>query len=74
MTHFLKQEKDKLVMPRHCKERKQNRTRHMVIQFTRRHHRDDLWKLMKESRVCQEAGLKFVEDLKKEERLAREAL
>ena len=52
----------------------ENRTRYIIIQFTRRQHRDAFWKLTKESRVCQEAGVKFVEDLPQEDRLARAAL
>lgn len=41
----------------------ENRTRYIIIQFTRRQHREAFWKLTKEWRVCQEAGIKFVEDL-----------
>lgn len=52
----------------------ENKTRQIIIQFTRRQHRDAFWKLTKESRVCTEAGIRFMEDLTKEDRMAREAL
>lgn len=55
-------------------QRAENRTRFIIIQFTRRQHRDEFWKLTKDSRVCQEAGVRFVEDLTQEDRLARAAL
>lgn len=55
-------------------QRAENRTRFIIIQFTRRQHRDAFWKLTKDSRVCKEAGVKFVEDLTEEDRRAREAL
>jgi len=52
----------------------ENKTRQIIIQFTRRQHRDAFWKLTKESRVCTEAGIRFMEDLSKEDRMAREDL
>lgn len=54
-------------------QRMENRTHSTIIQFTRGLFTDAFWKLTKESRVCREAGVRFVEDHMKEDRLARAA-
>lgn len=54
-------------------QRAENRTRFIIIQFTRRQHQDACRKLTKDLRVCKEAGVRFVEDLTEEDRRAREA-
>lgn len=48
--------------------REENKTRHVIIQFTQRTHRDALWKMTKDSRVCKELGISFIEDLCKADR------
>ncbi|KAK5617782.1 hypothetical protein CRENBAI_000257 [Crenichthys baileyi] len=46
----------------------------VILQFTRRCHRDTVWKMTKDSAVCKEQGLRFAQDFIKEDRLAREEL
>ena len=54
---------------------KQNgRTRNTIVQFVRRQHRDSFWKMTKASSVCDNAGIRFAEDLTKEVEEAREVL
>ncbi|KAG5845416.1 hypothetical protein ANANG_G00138800, partial [Anguilla anguilla] len=48
--------------------REENITRHVIIQFTQRTHRDTLWKMTKDSTVCKELGISFLEDLCKADR------
>lgn len=50
------------------------KTRQVIIQFTQRIHRDALWKMTKDSSVCKELGISFIEDLCKADREARAAL
>uniref|UniRef100_A0A0E9WIQ0 Uncharacterized protein n=1 Tax=Anguilla anguilla TaxID=7936 RepID=A0A0E9WIQ0_ANGAN len=44
------------------------------MQFVRRLHREAVWKTTKDSPVCKEQGLHFVQDFTKEDRQAREQL
>lgn len=50
------------------------RSREVIILFTRRLVRDEVWKRTKSSAVCKEAGIRFAEDLTKEDRLLRSEL
>ncbi|KAI2647088.1 Deleted in malignant brain tumors 1 protein [Labeo rohita] len=45
-----------------------NRTRQVIMQFSKRIYRDQIWALSKESTVCKEVGCHFAEDLNKEDR------
>jgi len=54
--------------------REGNRTRQIIIQFSKRIYRDQIWTLSKGSTVCKEAGIHFAEDLNKEDRDARGVL
>ncbi|KAK5620705.1 hypothetical protein CRENBAI_019994 [Crenichthys baileyi] len=54
--------------------KEEGRTRQVILQFTRRRHRDKVWKVTKDSAVCKEQGLRFAQDFIKEDRLAREEL
>lgn len=51
-----------------------NRPREVIVLFARRGIRDEIWKRTKDSAVCRDAGIKFAEDLTREDRLARRAL
>lgn len=54
--------------------REVNRTRQVIVQFTQRLHRDALWKMTKDSSICKELGIGFIEDLCKADREARVTL
>ena len=54
--------------------REENKTRLVNVQFTQRIHRDALWKMTKDSSICKELGIGFIEDLSKADREARVAL
>jgi hypothetical protein len=51
-----------------------NRPREVIVLFARRGVRDEIWKRTKDSVVCRDAGIRFAEDLTREDRLARHAL
>ncbi len=51
-----------------------SRPREVIILFARRIVRDEIWKRTKTSSVCKEAGIRFAEDLTKEDRLLRREL
>lgn len=53
--------------------REENRTRHVIVQFTHRTHRDTLWRMTKDSSICKDLGVGFMEDLCKADRDARAA-
>lgn len=48
-----------------------NRTRQVIIQFVKREARDDILALTKHSDVCKKEGIRFAEDMIKEDREAR---
>lgn len=48
-----------------------SRPRDVIIVFACKMVRDEMWKRTKTSLVCKEAGIRFVEDLTKEDRLLR---
>lgn len=48
-----------------------NRTRQVIIQFVKRECRDDIWSLTKDCEVCKKEGIRFAEDMIKEDREAR---
>lgn len=50
------------------------RPRQMIVQFTMRKYRDEIWRSTKNSSVCLNQGVRFVEDFTKEDRNARAAL
>ncbi|CAL9682996.1 unnamed protein product [Knipowitschia caucasica] len=50
------------------------RSRQVIMQFVRRIHRDALWKSTKDSPICKERGVRFVQDFTKEDLLSREQL
>lgn len=52
----------------------ENKTRQVVIQFTQRIHRDALWKMTKDSSICKELGISFIEDLCKADGETRAAV
>lgn len=51
-----------------------DRSRQVIIQFCMRKYRDEFWRSTKTSDVCKIRGIKFAEDLSKEDREARAAL
>lgn len=51
--------------------REENRVRPIIVQFTQRTHRDMLWRKTKESAVCKELGVHFIEDLCQADRETR---
>lgn len=48
--------------------------RQTIVQFTMRKYREEIWKATKNSSVCKDRGVRFVEDLTREDRNARAAL
>lgn len=50
------------------------RPRQMIVQFTMRKYRDEIWKSTKNSSICIHHGVRFVEDFTKEDRNARAVL
>ncbi|KAJ8004790.1 hypothetical protein DPEC_G00126010 [Dallia pectoralis] len=54
--------------------REGNITRHVIIQFTQRWHRDALWRMTKDHAICRELRISFIEDLCKADRETRAAL
>ncbi|KAK6492305.1 hypothetical protein HHUSO_G4617, partial [Huso huso] len=69
------QKMDEYVDPVHRLGRKEEKQTHQVIiQFIKHQHRDGIWKITKESQVCKEAGIRFTEDLTRDDKLTREAL
>lgn len=53
---------------------KENGQRQILILFTKRAVRDDIWKRTKKSPVCKEEGIRFAEDLTREDWLSRQAM
>ncbi|CAM4652090.1 unnamed protein product [Leuciscus chuanchicus] len=51
-----------------------NRPRQILMQFTGRHFRDELWLITKPHPVCKHLNIRFAEDLTKEDRKARRAV
>ncbi|KAK5623099.1 hypothetical protein CRENBAI_019988 [Crenichthys baileyi] len=51
-----------------------NRPRQIIVQFTGRIFRDELWRSTKQHPVCRELNIRFSEDLSKEDREARLAV
>lgn len=51
-----------------------NRPRQIIMQFTGRHFRDELWRITKLHPVCKDLNIRFAEDLTKEDREARRAV
>lgn len=45
------------------------RHRQMIVQFTMRKFRDEIWKITKNSQLCTERGIRFAEDLSAEDRV-----
>lgn len=54
--------------------REENKTRHVIIQFTQRIHWDALWRMTKDHVICKELCISFIEDLCKTDRETRAAL
>lgn len=52
----------------------ENKQRQIIILFTRRTVRDDIWRRTKASPVCREKGIRFAEDLIQEDWRSRQAL
>ncbi|CAM4622519.1 unnamed protein product [Leuciscus chuanchicus] len=48
-----------------------NKTRQVIVQFTKRQHRDAIWRMAQKSQVCEAAGIRFAEDLTKDDMLER---
>ncbi|KAJ8390804.1 hypothetical protein AAFF_G00099360 [Aldrovandia affinis] len=66
---------DSIVDSVHRLGKKENcRHRHIVIHFTMRHFRDELWRLTKGSAVCKELNVSFVEHVLPADREARVAV
>lgn len=55
-------------------QKKDDKHRNIIIQFTMRHFRDELWSLSKGSPVCSKLKIKFAEHLLPEDMKAREAV
>lgn len=54
--------------------REENKTRHVIIQFTQRIHRDALWRMTKDLTRCKDLGIGFLEDYCKADRDLRAEL
>ncbi|CAI5692233.1 unnamed protein product [Oreochromis niloticus] len=52
--------------------KEEGRNRQVMIQFTKRIHRDGIWKKSKNAQICETEKIRFAEDLTKEDRLERE--
>ncbi|KAL3979010.1 tripartite motif-containing protein 35 [Sarotherodon galilaeus] len=52
--------------------KEEGRNRQVMIQFTKRLHRDGIWKKSKNAQICETEKIRFAEDLTKEDRLERE--
>lgn len=52
----------------------ENRHRQVIVLFSKRNIRDDIWKRTKSSAACREAGVRFAEDLTKDDLLARQEM
>ncbi|KAL4006234.1 CD82 antigen [Sarotherodon galilaeus] len=52
--------------------KEEGRNRQVIIQFTKRLHRDGIWKKSKNAQICEREKIRFAEDLTKEDRLERE--
>ncbi|MEQ2316974.1 hypothetical protein AMECASPLE_037973 [Ameca splendens] len=52
----------------------ENRHRQILVLFFKRTIRDDIWKKTKSSVVCREEGVRFAEDLTREDFMARQAM
>lgn len=52
----------------------ENRHRQVIVLFSKRNIRDDIWKRTKVSAACREAGVRFAEDLTKDDLLARQEM
>ncbi|KAL1276957.1 hypothetical protein QQF64_023630 [Cirrhinus molitorella] len=48
--------------------REENKTRHVIVQFTQRIHQDALWRMTKDHEICKELRISFIEDLCKADR------
>lgn len=53
--------------------REEGRSRHVIMQFVMRYHRDEIWRMTKNSKFCKEAGIRFKQDFCKVDREARAA-
>lgn len=53
--------------------RENGRNRQVIIQFVMRYHREEFWRMTKNSRFCKEAGIRFKQDFCKADREARAA-
>lgn len=53
--------------------KEEGRDRQIIIQFTMRFHRDSIWKLSKNSKICKDLGIHFKQDFCKTDREARAA-
>lgn len=53
--------------------RLEGKHRQIMIQFTTRHHRDVLWKLSKNCKICKDMGIHFKQDFCKADQEARAA-
>lgn len=54
--------------------REEAKHRQVIMQFTMRHYRDELWRLTKRSAVCKELNVSFAEHILPAEREARAAV
>lgn len=52
----------------------ENRHRQIIILFSKRSVRDEVWRQTKSSRICKEEGVRFAEDLTQEDWKSRQAL
>lgn len=69
------QKMEEIVDTAHRVRRKEEkRTRQVIVQFVKRQHRDEIWRMMKESKMCRELDVRFTKDLTRADRQAREAL
>ncbi|KAJ8009544.1 hypothetical protein DPEC_G00089980 [Dallia pectoralis] len=54
--------------------REEAKHRQVIMQFTMRHYRDELWRLTKRSAVCKELNVSFAEHILPADREARAAV
>lgn len=52
--------------------KEENKTRQVIIQFTKREHRNETWRLTKESSICKDAAVHFSGDLTMDDMVHRQ--
>ncbi|KAF7643552.1 hypothetical protein LDENG_00237560 [Lucifuga dentata] len=73
MDSFGDQLRENSIMVANITRREKGRHCQIIMQFTMRHHRDAIWKLSKNSKICKDLKIHFKQDFCKADREARAA-